>query len=124
MRGINFEDCYIVLDEAQNASSLQIKTLVTRISDNCKLVLMGDLSQTDKYRNNGQPAYEKSGLYDAWTRFGGVNGVYQIEFTKEDCIRSGIVKRLLEQYELDEQISLGERNPYTLDIDLVNLENN
>jgi phosphate starvation-inducible PhoH-like protein len=124
MRGINFEDCYIVLDEAQNASPLQIKTLVTRISDNCKLVLMGDLSQTDKYRNNGQPAYEKSGLYDAWTRFGGVSGVYQIEFTKEDCIRSGIVKRLLEQYELEEQISLGEWNPYTLDIDLVDFEEN
>jgi phosphate starvation-inducible PhoH-like protein len=124
MRGINFEDCYIVLDEAQNASPLQIKTLVTRVADSCKLVLMGDLSQTDKYRNNGQPAYEKSGLYDAWTRFGGVDGVYQIEFTKEDCIRSGIVKRLLEKYEMEEQIHLGEYNPYILDIDMIDLEEN
>ena len=121
MRGINFEDAIIILDEAQNASPLQIKPLVTRIADTCKLILMSDLSQTDKYRSNGQPAYEKSGLYDAWTRFGGIDGVYQIEFTKDDCIRSGIVKRLLERYELEEQIMLGEHNPYSLDIDLMNL---
>jgi len=118
MRGINFENTYIILDEAQNTSPLQIKTLVTRISDNCKLVIQGDLSQTDKFRNNGQPAYEKSGLYDVWKRFGGVDGVYQIEFTREDCIRSGIVRRILERYEMEEQIYLGEKNPYLIDIDM------
>jgi phosphate starvation-inducible PhoH-like protein len=117
MRGINFENSYIILDEAQNTSPLQLKTLVTRISDDCKLIIQGDLSQTDKYRTNGIPDYMKSGLYDAWKRFGGVDGVYQIEFTKEDCIRSGIVKRILEKYETENPIYLGEVNPYGLDMD-------
>lgn len=117
MRGVNFENSYIILDEAQNTSPLQLKTLVTRISDDCKLIIQGDLSQTDKYRTNGIPDYMKSGLYDAWKRFGGVEGVYQIEFTKEDCIRSGIVKRILEKYETEDPIYLGEINPYDLDMD-------
>ena len=114
LRGINFQNSYIIMDEAQNASPQQLKTLVTRISDDSKLIMQGDLSQCDKYRTNGTPAYEKSGFYDVWTRLAMVEGVYQIEFQREDCIRSGIVKRVLEQYELEEQIYLGERNPYEL----------
>ena len=115
LRGINFEKSYIILDEAQNASPLQLKTLITRISDESKLVIEGDLSQCDKYKNNGSPAYTKSGFFDVWKRLGKLKGVYQIEFTKEDCIRSGIVKRVLERYELEEQILLGENNQYELD---------
>ena len=117
LRGINFENCYIIMDEAQNASPLQLKTLMTRISDDTKLIIEGDLSQTDKYRANGTPAHEKSGFYDVWKRLGGVDGVYQIAFTKEDCIRSGIVKRILGQYEVDEEIKLTEKNPYLINID-------
>jgi phosphate starvation-inducible PhoH-like protein len=113
LRGINFEKSYIILDEAQNASPQQLKTLITRISDDAKLVI--DLSQCDKYKNNGSPAYTKSGFFDVWKRLGKLKGVYQIEFTKEDCIRSGIVKRVLERYELEEQILLGENNQYELD---------
>lgn len=115
LRGINIENSYIILDEAQNASPLQLKTLITRISDDAKLVIEGDLSQCDKYKNNGSPAYTKSGFFDVWKRLGKLKGVYQIEFTKEDCIRSGIVKRVLERYELEEQILLGENNQYELD---------
>lgn len=110
LRGRNFEDAYIILDEAQNASPLQLKTLVTRISDSTKLIIEGDLSQCDKYRANGTPAYEKSGFYDIWKRLGAIEGVYQIEFSKEDCIRSGIVKRILNKYEEEEHIELGECN--------------
>jgi phosphate starvation-inducible PhoH-like protein len=117
LRGINFENTYIILDEAQNASPLQLKTLITRISDDTKLIIEGDLSQCDKYRANGTPAYEKSGFYDVWERLGGVNGVYQIAFTREDCIRSGIVKRVLEQYEKEEVIKLEEKNTYKIEID-------
>ena len=115
LRGINFEKSYIILDEAQNASPQQLKTLITRISDDAKLVIEGDLSQCDKYKNNGSPAYTKSGFFDVWKRLSKLKGVYQIEFTKEDCIRSGIVKRVLERYELEEQILLGENNEYELD---------
>jgi phosphate starvation-inducible PhoH-like protein len=115
LRGINFEKSYVILDEAQNASPHQLKTLITRISDDTKLIIEGDLSQCDKYRTNGSPAYTKSGFFDVWKRLAKLKGVYQIEFTKDDCIRSGIVKRVLERYELEEQILLGENNPYELD---------
>lgn len=117
LRGNNMEKSYVILDEAQNASPLQLKTLVTRITDDSKLIIQGDLSQCDKYRNNGLPAYQKSGFYDIWKRLAGLKGVYQIEFTKDDCIRSGIVKRILERYELEEEIYLGENNPYDIDVD-------
>ena len=117
LRGNNMEKSYVILDEAQNASPLKLKTLVTRITDDSKLIIQGDLSQCDKYRNNGLPAYQKSGFYDIWKRLAGLNGVYQIEFTKDDCIRSGIVKRILERYELEEEIYLGEHNPYEIDVD-------
>lgn len=117
LRGRNFEDAYIILDEAQNASPLQLKTLVTRISDTTKLIIEGDLSQCDKYRANGTPAYEKSGFYDIWKRLGAIEGVYQIEFSKEDCIRSGIVKRILNKYEEEEHIELGECNLKPLYVD-------
>lgn len=117
LRGRNFEDAYIILDEAQNASPLQLKTLVTRISDTTKLIIEGDLSQCDKYRANGTPAYEKSGFYDIWKRLGAIEGVYQIEFSKEDCIRSGIVKRILNKYEEEERIKLGECNLKPLNVD-------
>ena len=117
LRGNNMEKSYVILDEAQNASPLQLKTLVTRITDDSKLIIQGDLSQCDKYRNNGTPAYQKSGFYDIWKRLAGLKGVYQIEFTKDDCIRSGIVKRILERYELEEEIYLGEHNTYEIDVD-------
>ena len=123
MRGRTLKDSFVILDEAQNASPLQLKTLITRISDDTKLVIEGDLSQTDKYRANGVPAYQKSGFYDVWKRLGGVDGIYQIAFTKEDCIRSGIVKRVLEQYEKEEIITLDEVNPYELDMDSLHIYN-
>ena len=69
----------------------------------------------DEAQNASPPAYTKSGFFDVWKRLGKLKGVYQIEFTKEDCIRSGIVKRVLERYELEEQILLGENNEYELD---------
>lgn len=116
LRGLNYEKTYVILDEAQNASPLQVKTLLTRISDDSKLIIQGDLSQTDKYKNNGTPGYTKSGFYDAWKRLGGVHGIYQVEFTKDDCIRSGIVKRILEQYETDGQILMGENNSLDLNV--------
>lgn len=118
LRGLTFDNSYIILDEAQNASPLQIKTLSTRLSDSSKLIIQGDLSQCDKFRANGTPAFHKSGFYDVWNRYGGIEGVYQVEFTKEDCIRSGIVKRILDKYEEQEKIDLGENNKNPIDIDV------
>ena len=56
LRGVNLENCYVILDEAQNISPMQIKTLVTRISQDCKMIIQGDMSQCDKYKANGSIA--------------------------------------------------------------------
>lgn len=102
LRGMNLENCYVIIDEAQNLSPLQIKTICTRISDNTKLIIQGDMSQCDKYKGN----YEKSGFWDVWYRFKNVEGVDRVEFSPEDCIRSGIVKRILKTYEKDSHVYL------------------
>ena len=75
LRGVNLENCYVILDEAQNVSPMQIKTLMTRISEDCKMIIQGDMSQCDKFKANGIRAYEKSGFFDAWFRLKGVEGV-------------------------------------------------
>ena len=106
LRGTNLEDCYVILDEAQNVSPMQIKTLMTRISKDCKMIIQGDLSQCDKYKTNGISAYEKSGFYDVWFRLKGVEGVEHHAFTREDCIRHPLVKRILKTYEDEHEIKL------------------
>ena len=106
LRGVNLENCYLILDEAQNVSPMQIKTLMTRISDNCKMIIQGDMSQCDKYKNNGEPNYEKSGFFDAWFRLKSVEGVDHMEFTRDDCVRHPLVKRILKTYETDQPLDL------------------
>lgn len=101
LRGANFENSWIIVDEAQNFSSLQLKTLLTRMSSNSKMAILGDLSQCDKYKN-----YKNSGLYDIWFRFLDLKGVDYMQFTKADCVRSGIVKRILERYEDKDEVVL------------------
>ena len=106
LRGVNLENCYVILDEAQNVSPMQIKTLMTRISNNCKMIIQGDMSQCDKYKTNGVTNYEKSGFYDSWFRLKDVEGVNHMEFDREDCIRHPLVKRILKTYEDEQQIKL------------------
>ena len=106
LRGTNLENCYVILDEAQNVSPMQIKTLMTRISENCKMIIQGDLSQCDKYKTNGITAYEKSGFYDVWFRLKGVEGIEHHAFTREDCISHPLVKRILKTYEDEHEIKL------------------
>ena len=106
LRGVNLENCYVILDEAQNVSPMQIKTIMTRISENCKMIIQGDLSQCDKYKTNGVTNYEKSGFYDVWYRLKGVKGVEHMAFNRDDCIRHPLVKRILKTYEDEHEIKL------------------
>ena len=106
LRGVNLENCYVVLDEAQNVSPMQIKTIMTRISENCKMIIQGDLSQCDKYKTNGVTNYEKSGFYDVWYRLKNVKGVEHMAFDRDDCIRHPLVKRILKTYEDEHEIKL------------------
>ncbi|MCW8957189.1 MAG: PhoH family protein [Gammaproteobacteria bacterium] len=91
LRGKTFNDAFVVLDEAQNCTRSQLKMFLTRIGENCRVVVNGDIRQSDI--GNG------SGLQDAIDRLGSLDSVYVHEFTHEDIVRSGLVRDIIERYE-------------------------
>ena len=91
MRGITLANKFVILDEAQNATPEQIKMFVTRIGENSKYIITGDLEQSDIKKHN-------SGLEDAIKRFAGVHGVGLASFKEKDVVRHSLVKRLLKRY--------------------------
>ncbi len=91
MRGITLANKFVILDEAQNATPEQIKMFVTRIGENSKYVISGDLEQSDIQKH-------KSGLEDAIKRFAGVHGVGLARFKEKDIVRHSLVRRLLKRY--------------------------
>jgi phosphate starvation-inducible PhoH-like protein len=90
MRGRTFKNCWAILDEAQNTTPGQMKLFLTRIGDNCKVIIDGDLEQKD--------ILTQSGLADAVNRLKHTKKVGLIEFTVEDIVRSGIVKDIIRAY--------------------------
>jgi len=91
LRGKTFNDAFVVLDEAQNCTQAQLKMFLTRIGDNCRVVVNGDINQSD--------IGNKSGLQDAINRLSHLNSVYVHTFEREDIVRSGLVKDIIECYE-------------------------
>ena len=91
MRGITLSNKFVILDEAQNATPEQIKMFVTRIGQDSKYIITGDLEQSDL-------GNKKSGLEDAIKRFAGVHGVGLASFKEKDVVRHSMVKRLLKRY--------------------------
>jgi len=91
MRGITLANKFVILDEAQNATPEQIKMFVTRIGEDSKYLITGDLEQSDI-------AKHKSGLEDAIKRFAGVHGVGLAMFKEKDVVRHSLVRRLLKRY--------------------------
>lgn len=90
IRGVTFSNCIVILDEAQNATPSQIKMFLTRLGDDCKFIIAGDLKQSDLEK--------ESGLGDAINRFNGIKGVGLVKFTKEDVVRHHLVRTILERY--------------------------
>ncbi len=95
-RGRNLKDAFIIGDEMQNASYTQIKTLLTRIGKESSMVLTGDFTQSDLPKN------QQGGLQKWVNILRDVEGVGVIELTKEDILRSKVVKDILEAEELYE----------------------
>jgi len=94
MRGKTFGgDTFVILDEAQNTSIAQMKMFLTRIGEDCKVVVNGDVKQSDIRGSNG--------LADAVRRLGGLPGVCIHEFERDDIVRSGLVRAVIERYEAD-----------------------
>jgi len=97
MRGITLANKFVILDEAQNATPEQIKMFVTRIGENSKYIITGDLEQSDIQKH-------KSGLEDAIKRFAGIHGVGLASFKEKDVVRHSLVRRLLKRYKDSFQI--------------------
>jgi phosphate starvation-inducible PhoH-like protein len=93
MRGRTFKNCWIVADEMQNSSISQMKMLLTRLGENSRLVITGDLDQYDR-------ANELNGLEDFLNKFRGKrsSSITSFEFQRSDIQREDVVKEVLDIY--------------------------
>ena len=101
MRGRTLSNAFIVLDEAQNATSMQMKMFLTRLGEGSRMVITGDRTQIDLPRGTS------SGLAEAERILKGVKGVSFNYFTSKDVVRHPLVGRIIEAYEADEAQSQG-----------------
>jgi phosphate starvation-inducible protein PhoH and related proteins len=92
MRGRTLDNAFIILDEAQNATDLQIKMFLTRIGANAKAIITGDMTQVDLPRN------QRSGLVTAVRILQNIEGIAHIELDEEDVVRHRLVKQILRAY--------------------------
>jgi phosphate starvation-inducible protein PhoH and related proteins len=97
MRGRTLDNCFIILDEAQNSTDLQLKMFLTRIGANAKAIITGDLTQVDLPKN------QKSGLAKASRILKNVEGIGYIELDEEDVVRHKLVKSILKAYDKENQ---------------------
>ena len=93
LRGKTIDDSILVMEEVQNMSPGQVKTLLTRIGKNTKFILSGDLDQSDKYKN-----VQDSGLYDAMMKHRNIDEIGFFEFGIEDIVRNPIITKILRNY--------------------------
>ena len=118
MRGRTFKNAFIIADEMQNSTPNQMLMLTTRIGLNSKLIITGDLKQTDRSNSN-------NGLYDlidkvnTYKKSNNIQNIEIIEFEKSDVERSQIVKTILDIYESKKE---GKFKEYELDAALIPLD--
>jgi len=93
MRGRTLNDSFIILDEAQNTSPEQLKMFLTRLGENSKAVVTGDLTQIDL------PSHKKSGLTDIEKILKSIKGIKFIHFNKNDVVRHDLVQKIIEAYD-------------------------
>ena len=103
MRGRTLNDAVVILDEAQNTTSAQIKMFLTRMGMNTKMIITGDTSQVDL------PRGVRSGLSEALEILDGVDGIGIIHMNKKDIVRHRLVTRIVEAYDKRKSEN-GERN--------------
>ena len=97
MRGRTLNDAVVILDEAQNTTTQQIKMFLTRMGMNTKMIVTGDMTQIDL------PSSQKSGLVQAMHILKNVKGISFIELNKNDIVRHKLVTRIVEAYEKFEE---------------------
>ncbi len=104
MRGRTLDNAFIILDEAQNATTLQLKMFLTRLGPSAKCIITGDLSQVDL------PFHQKSGLRHAIGLLEHLQGVGVVNLTAEDVVRHRLVKEIIHAYERDDEVRRAQRN--------------
>jgi phosphate starvation-inducible PhoH-like protein len=89
MRGTTFDDCIVLLDEAQNATRDEMKMILSRVGKNCKIIVSGDQDQSD---------IDNSGLEDAAKRLERIDGIEVVRFMDSDIVRSKLCKDIIMAY--------------------------
>ncbi|MBO4284881.1 MAG: PhoH family protein [Alphaproteobacteria bacterium] len=93
MRGRTLSNAFVILDEAQNTTPMQMKMFLTRLGENSRMVVNGDLSQVDL------PKGIVSGLRDALDTLKNVSNISSVTFTSKDVVRHGLVAKIVQAYE-------------------------
>lgn len=93
MRGRTLANAVVILDEAQNTTSMQMKMFLTRLGEDTRMIVTGDPSQIDL------PSGQTSGLVEATKLLDGVEGISQIRFSSDDVVRHPLVARIVDAYE-------------------------
>jgi phosphate starvation-inducible PhoH-like protein len=101
MRGRTLNHAFVILDEAQNTTSEQMKMALTRIGFGAKAVITGDITQIDLARG------QKSGLVEAARALAGVRGIAFRHFTSADVVRHPLVQKIIDAYERDTESGKG-----------------
>ncbi|MES2691068.1 MAG: PhoH family protein [Bacteroidota bacterium] len=97
MRGRTLDNAYVILDEAQNATDLQLKMFLTRMGPHAKFIITGDLTQIDL------PKKSQSGLLKALTILDGIEGIHFAYLTYEDVVRHRLVKDIIKAYDREQK---------------------
>ena len=95
MRGRTLTNAIVLLDEAQNTTSMQMKMVLTRLGEGSRMIVTGDPSQIDL------PAGQKSGLVEASRILKGVEGIARVKFADTDVVRHDLVRRIVSAYDRD-----------------------
>ena len=111
MRGRTLAHCFVILDEAQNTTPMQMKMCLTRLGEGSRMIVTGDLSQIDL------PAGAKSGLADALDTLQGVEGVGVVRFSDADVMRHPVVARIVRAYEQADRQRAARKAAQALDPD-------
>lgn len=97
MRGRTLDKAFVILDEAQNTTEMQLKMFLTRMGPNAKFIITGDLTQVDLPRN------QRSGLYQALRLLEETEGIEIVRLYEEDVVRHKLVKKIIKAYEQDHE---------------------
>lgn len=92
VRGSTFDNAFIIIDEAENFDAQEMLLLLTRIGENSKMCIMGDLDQCDRDLNN------KSGLKHALDKLKNIDNIKSITFEKEDIVRNDLIMKILNNW--------------------------